>query len=74
MVKKQKLLLPGGRFPYPSACASLILILGNAHEGKGILPDAILSDDSLFCRLIIHDWERREYKQLVDNVGFSIER
>ena len=74
MVKKQKLLLPGGRFPCPSACANLILIVGNADEGKGILHDAILSDDSLFYRLMIHDWERREYKQLVNNVGFSIER
>ena len=51
----------------------MILIVGNAHEGKGILHDAILLDDSLFYRLMIHDWERREYKQLVNNVGFSIE-
>jgi len=35
MVKKQKLLLPGGR-------------------------------------MMIHDWERKEYKQLVNEVGFSI--
>ena len=53
MVKKQKLLLPGGRFTCTSACANLILIVGNAHEGKGILHDAILLDDSLFYRLMI---------------------
>ena len=26
------------------------------------------------CRLMIHDWERKEYKQLVTDVGFSVDR
>ena len=32
------------------------------------------SNVNFLCRLMIHDWERKEYKQLVTNVGFTVDR
>jgi len=39
--------------------------------GRGVVNHKLLATGG---RLIIHDWERPEYKQLVTDVGFSVDR
>ena len=47
---------------------------GRARVGVG----AMVASESLLVpgtgRLVIHDWERKEYKQLVTDVGFTVEK
>ena len=45
----------------------------SSHSCEELIFVSVGSSQSL-CRFIIHDWERKEYKQLVTEVGFVVER
>jgi len=51
----------------------LIIDDGRARVGvgRGVVNHHLLAAGG---RLMIHDWERKEYKQLVTNVGFTVDR
>jgi len=51
----------------------LIIDDGRARVGvgRGVVNHKLLAPGG---RLMIHDWERKEYKQLVSDVGFSVDR
>lgn len=51
----------------------LIIDDGRARVGvgRGVVKHKLLAPGG---RFIIHDWERKEYKQLVTEVGFTVER
>merc|ERR1719295_70816 len=51
----------------------LIIDDGRARVGvgRGVVNHHLLAPGG---RLMIHDWERKEYKQLVTDVGFSVDR
>jgi len=51
----------------------LIIDDGRARVGvgRGVVNHKLLAPNG---RLMIHDWERKEYKQLVTDVGFKVHR